>query len=620
MILRRPNKPLLLVCIGVILCIIFLALFFGVFKASPDFKRVQLPPRDFYSQSILQRYKLEHFKSGAANYIYSRSEGATFNGDLLIVKGREGKKRLDFQPNLKGRYSLNIEFLVLLKEKTHKLRLQVFRDKEKILARHFSQNGIYSLNRDLQLAANDRLTIIAGGKGVILLGNPIFYKKKPAAERTYVFLISADTLRADHLPTYGYHRETAPNIRNFSKDAVVFENAYSQSPWTLPSHMSLFTSLYEFNHGVRKAGTLSPEVDFLVEEIAGNWAARSINGGGWVSADFGFHRGFDLYKSYGRCGPTPDSAKTLFEKTIEDINKHSFPRSFYFLHSYQIHTPYQPRREFVTYFNPNPQYTQMVTPIHLNNKKLSPEKVEKIKLPLVDLYDGAIRSFDHWFGKFIDYLKKEKIYDDAMIIFTSDHGEEFYEHRKWGHGYSLYNEVTRVPLIIKFPKNKFKGTVVKNKVGSIDIMPTILSFYHIDFNEENKPGKIDGCDLIPVVKGKTLNRPIISSITSGYYSLSDAFKAAIIEDNFKIICDVPYKEIRSLKVPSFSSLKQFEFYDLVTDPAETRNIHLKEMYTIKKFQDLFDGIIIKGVRNLKKGKAAKMNKKMRDALKSLGYL
>jgi choline-sulfatase len=623
MILQKSkrNSLLFFVCIGVILCTIFLVLFFGVFKAAPDFKRVRLVPRKIYSQSILKRFKLEHFRLRGANYIYAKSEGAAFNGDLLILRGQEGKKRLDFHPNLKGRFSSSIEFLVLLLEKTNKIHLQAFRNKEKIFEQDFSQTGIYSFCRDFQLTNHDRITIIARGKGVILLGNPIFYKKKPAAERSYIFLICADTLRADHLPTYGYHRETAPNIQHFSKDSVVFENAYSQSPWTLPSHMSLFTSLYEYNHGVKRAGTLSTEVDFLVEGLSGRFSTRSINGGGWVSARFGFYRGFDLYKSYGRCGPKPDSAKTLFEKTIEDLKKHNFPRSFYFLHSYQIHTPYQPRREFVTYFNPNPKHKRLVTPIHLNNKKITPEEAQKIKLPMVDLYDGEIRAFDHWFGIFINYLKKEKIYDRAMIIFTSDHGEEFYEHRKWGHSHSLYNEVTRVPLIIKFPKNRFKGVLVKDRVGLIDIMPTILGFYHIDSNWENRPGRIDVCDLIPVIKGKSLDRPIISSITSGFYSPGHAYKVAIIENHFKIICDVPYKKTKSLNVPSFSSSKRFEFYDLLTDPAETLNLHLKKMYTIKKFQGLFDRIITKGVHNLKrKGKKVIIDKKMQDALKALGYL
>lgn len=618
MIFKKRNSLLLSVCMGVILCTIFLVFFFGVFKSGPDFKRVQLTPRKIYSQNMLQHYRMKHFRLRGANYFYAKSEGAAFNGDLLILKGEEGEKRLDFHPNLKGRFSSSIEFLVLLKEKTDKIHLQIFRNKEKILEQDYSQTVIYSLCRDFQLAIHDRITIIARGKGLILLGNPIFYKKKPVEKRRYVFLICADTLRADHLPTYGYHRETAPNIHHFSKDAVVFKNAYSQSPWTLPSHMSLFTSLYEYNHGVKRAGTLSSGVDFLVEALSGRFAARSINGGGWVSADFGFYRGFDLYKSYARCGPKPDSAKTLFEKAIEDLKKHNFPRSFYFLHCYQIHTPYQPRREFVTYFNPNPQHKRLVTSIHLNNKKITPEEAQKIKLPMIDLYDGEIRAFDHWFGKFINYLKKEKIYDGAMIIFMSDHGEEFYEHRKWGHSHSLYNEVTRVPLMIKFPKNRFNGVLVKDKVGLIDIMPTILRFYRIDSNKENKPGRVDGCDLIPVIKGKSLNRPIISSITSGFYSPGHAFKAAIIEDHFKIICNVPYKKTKSV---SFSSSKRFEFYDLLTDPGEAINLHLKEMYTVKKFQGLFDGIITKGVHHLsRKGKKVIIDKKMQDALKALGYL
>lgn len=621
MIFRKWNPLLLFISIGVVLCAIFLVLFFGVFKAGPDFKRVQLESRGNYSQSIFKHYNLEHFKLRGANYFYAKSEGAAFNGDLLILRGQEGKKRLDFHPNLKGKFNSSIEFLVLFIEKTNKIHLQVFLNEEKILDQDYSQTGIYTLDRDFQLADQDRITIIARGKGVIILGNPIFYKKKPVEERSYVFLISADTLRADHLPTYGYHRETAPNIHHFSKDAVVFENTYSQSPWTLPSHMSLFTSLYEYNHGVKRAGTLSTGINFLVEELSGRFAARSINGGGWVSADFGFCRGFDLYKSYARCGPRPDSAKTLFEKAIEDLKKHNFPRSFYFLHTYQIHTPYQPRCEFVTYFNPNPQHKMMVTPIHLNNKKISLEKAQKIKLPMVDLYDGEIRAFDHWFGIFLNYLKKEGIYDRAMIIFTSDHGEEFYEHRKWGHGHSLYNEVTRVPLIIKFPKNKFKGGLVKEKVGLIDIMPTILRFYRIDSNREDIPGRVDGCDLIPVIKGKLLNRPIISSITSGFYSPGHAFKVAIIKNHFKIICNVPYKKNKSLNAPSVSSTERFEYFDLLVDPAETLNLYLKKMYTVKKFRGLFDGIITKGVLNLnQKGKKVTIDKKMQDELKALGYL
>jgi arylsulfatase A-like enzyme len=611
---------LLFACIGIPAIIFFILVWRGG-EAGPDFKRIQSQPQGYYSQNVFQDYHLKQFKSKDTNYIYAKSEGVSMNGESLILREENEKRYLDFFPGIKGRFSSRIEFLILLKKKTNKIYLQVFHNKEKIMEQDFSQTGTYAFDSDFKLSNHDRITVVAQGEGAVLLGRPIFYKKKPVEERSYIFLICADTLRADHLPTYGYDRETAPNIHHFSRDSVVFENAYSQSPWTLPSHMSLFTSLYEYNHGVKKAGTLTNAVDFLVEELSLEFSTRSINGGSWVSADFGFFRGFDLYKSYGRCGPRPDSAKFLFEKTIEDIKKLNFPRSFYFLHSYQIHTPYQPRHEFVSFFNPNQKYKQLTTPIHLNNKKITPDEATKIKIPMIDLYDGEIRSFDHWFGKFISFLKKENIYDRAMIIFLYDHGEAFFEHHKWGHSHSLYNEVTRVPLIIKFPGSRYRGVLVKHQVGLIDIMPTILNFYSIDFNWENKLAKVDGCDLIPVIKGKSLKRPIISSITSGFYSPGHAFKVAIFEDQYKIICNFPYKKLKSNNVSSFSSLKRFEFYELYTDPGETLNVYLKQMSRIRKFQGMFDRIIEKGIYNIKqKGKKVTIDKKMQDELKTLGYL
>lgn len=623
MMLQKPKRNLLLLflCIGVVLGIIFLVFSRGIFKPDIDFKRIQLHPVETYDKNILKHYNLKRLRLDDSIYIYSKSERATFNGDLLILGEQAGKQRLDFHPNLTGRYNAQFELLVLLKEKGKTIHLEIFREKKKFLEQTFTQNSFYSLTSELQLGKNDRFTIIAEGQGAVVFGSPVFYKKKPVDERTYVFLICADTLRADHLPTYGYPRETAPNIHDFSRDSVVFKKAYSQSPWTLPSHMSLFTSLYEYNHGIKQAGKLSPQVDFLVEELSQRFSNRSINGGGFVSTEFGFYRGFDLYKSYGRCGPRPDSAKTLFEKAIEDLKTFDFPRSFYFLHSYQIHTPYQPRHKFLAPFNPNPKHKKLMTPLHLNKKKISPEKVKKIKLPMIDLYDGEIRSFDHWFGVFIDFLKKERIYDRAMIIFTSDHGEEFHDHNKWGHSHSLYNEVIRVPLIIKFPKSRFKGISVEDKVGLIDIMPTILNFYHIDFNGGDKPGRLDGHDLIPVIKGKELKRPIISSITSGCYSPGHAYKIAIIEDQHKIICRIPYKKVKSFNSSSFSPLMGFEYYHLFTDPAEFNNLYLKQMYRVKKFRSLFESIIAKGLHNLKrKGKKVILDKKMQDALKALGYL
>jgi arylsulfatase A-like enzyme len=379
--------------------------------------------------------------------------------------------------------------------------------------------------------------------------------------------------------------------------------------------MSLFTSLYEHNHGVKKNCQLSSQINFLTEELSKSFITRSINGGGWVKALFGFYRGFDYYKSYARCGPKRDSAKTLFSKAIEDLKYIHFPNTFYFLHCYQIHSPYQPRQRFLTYFNPSPKHTKLITPISWNNQKVDSQKLNEFRKAAIDLYDGEIRTFDYWFGEFIKHLKKTNIYDTSMIVLISDHGEEFNDHGKWGHNHSLYNEVCRVPLIIKFPKNKFKQTVIKNEVGLIDVMPTIMRYYGTKFNPES----INGQDLLSVIKGKPINRSLFSSISNGMYSPKDAFKVAVFKGFTKIIYNLPYKKAMS---SDFSlSSKKIEVFDLIKDPNEMRNLNLKGIKKIKNHQKIFDDIIKKGINFLKrKGKSTKIDKKTRETLKTLGYL
>jgi hypothetical protein len=128
---------------------------------------------------------------------------------------------------------------------------------------------------------------------------------------------------------------------------------------------------------------------------------------------------------------------------------------------------------------------------------------------------------------------------------------------------------------------------------------------------------VDGMDLIPLIKGKPVKRLLISSITSGNFALKNAFKIALMENDKKIICGVPYKKVKK----SALSAKKFEYYELLKDPAETLNLYLKQMPKVKRFGDLFDQIIQKGFYHLKKkGKKAVIDKKMRENLKTLGYL
>lgn len=582
-------------------------------KRTP-FKGVEQPP-----EKILKKYSLKRFESKQANYAYSAPEGATFRGEILHLTGGEGKpsgKQFHLKPGLKGSYGMYLDVQLYVEGV---IKFLILHGEKVIFEKEYSERGIFSIDpvRDMDLSERDRVTLEISGKGVVLLGEPVFYKKAAPAERDYVFIICADTLRADHLPVYGYNRDTAPNIDEFSRDAAVFENAFAHSPWTMPSHMSLFTALYEYNHGVKKDGTLDPSKPFLVEALSRKFATRGINGGGYLKGLFGFYRGFDYYRSYGRCGAKPDSAKWLFTLAREDLEQKSFPAVFYFLHSYQIHAPYQPPRKFLNYFNPTPLKRKMNTPHNLNLKTSSREEIDTARKNAVDLYDGEIRAFDHWFGEFTAYLKKKNIYDKAMIIFLSDHGEEFFEHKGWGHSHALYNEVTRVPLIVKFPGQRFKGRRVTHAVGLIDVMPTVLNYYRI--SEPGKDVEIDGRDLVPVIEGKQLNRALTSSITSGYYFNAQPFKIALIENLSKITLTVPQK--KALSGSYKISPRGFEFYDLLKDPTETMNLYLRRMREIERFYPLFKSILRKARFVLKKeGNKAEIDQQTRDALKSLGYL
>jgi arylsulfatase A-like enzyme len=206
-----------------------------------------------------------------------------------------------------------------------------------------------------------------------------------------------------------------------------------------------------------------------------------------------------------------------------------------------------------------------------------------------------------------------------MIIFLSDHGEEFFEHKGWAHTNALYNEVTLVPLMIKFPGGHFSGRSVSHNVGLIDVMPTILNYYGVEWNGEFGGIDVDGRDLLPVVNGKPLKRALTSSVTSSFYFKAQPFKIALIEDRRKVILTVPHK--KALSTDPALSPRGVEFYNLLKDPGELMNLHLQRMRKIGRLFPLFKGIIRKARFFIKnEGNKAVIDQKTRDDLKSLGYL
>lgn len=345
-----------------------------------------------------------------------------------------------------------------------------------------------------------------------------------------VVLISIDTLRADHLGCYGYPRSTTPNIDAFSRDAVLFRTVISQAPSTLPSHASIFTSLLPSEHGALFATQtpLAQEWTTLAEVIQGaGYRTASFNGSGQVSAQFGLDQGFDLYQEM-RGAQFSD----VGEEARRWIDQHADEKFFLFLHSYEVHHSYTPSPENLRRFEsrysgslPRRISKPLLKEINAGRVEISTDDIRHI----VNTYDAEIFSMDSAFGNFLDSLRRKGLYDDTVIVFTSDHGEEFGEHGRMGwHSHSLYDELLRVPLLIKLRESIYGGNVVAELVRSIDIAPTVLGILDLEapahYSGTSLGEKLVGQDsreLVAVSQQDFKHRPLPISVRTARWKLYD---------------------------------------------------------------------------------------------------
>jgi arylsulfatase A-like enzyme len=312
-----------------------------------------------------------------------------------------------------------------------------------------------------------------------------------------VVLISIDTLRADHLGVYGYSKDTSPNIDAFSKDSILFTTSIAQAPSTLPSHASIFTGMLPVNHGAFAASQtpISSDLDTLPEIMRdAGFRTISYNGGGLVNAVYGFDRGFEDYVSERK----GDLMRNKVSQAIDWLDSNSDDKFFMFLHTYEVHDPYSPEQKYLELFEstgssslPNNMGARELAAINRHDANPTEQDIDHVR----NLYNAEIRSMDDAFGDLITYLREKNLYDNTLIVFTSDHGEEFGEHGKIGrHFFTLYDELIHVPLIIKMPNSQLAGQLVEKQVRGIDLLPTILGLVDIDFTPD-----IDGQSLVPLM-------------------------------------------------------------------------------------------------------------------------
>ncbi|MEW5804840.1 MAG: sulfatase-like hydrolase/transferase [bacterium] len=369
----------------------------------------------------------------------------------------------------------------------------------------------------------------------------------PAAHSPNILLITIDTLRADHVRCYGYEAIKTPHIDDLARNGVLFTNAFSPVPLTLPSHASIMTGQYPIRHGIHNNGNFSlPEpANTLSEILQSNGYATGAIIASWVLASYcGLNQGFGSYddnigdnagkmgKQHDQLSRTGEVITDLAEKWLLQNHKKPF---FLWVHYFDPHFPYDAPAPFDTLYK---------------------------NLP----YDGEIAFTDQCLGHLFAKMQEQGIMDNTLIILAGDHGEGLWEHNEQGHGLFIYDTTLKVPLIMRYPKLFQRGKKVTSLVSTIDIMPTIVESLKI----RSKETSIQGRSLVPLITGeKKTIRPILYC-QSLYPQLNfnwSSLEGIITSDGWKYI-QAPNPEI----------------YNLKDDPEEKTNLYAKHLQKANHLQ------------------------------------
>ncbi len=333
----------------------------------------------------------------------------------------------------------------------------------------------------------------------------------PTGPKPPVVLISLDTVRADHLGCYGYPRGTTPHLDRFAESAVRFAECRTQAVWTLPSHMSVFTSMLPSDHGVDDLHkTLPADRITLAETLqeAGYRTAALVNDG-QMKAHWGFDRGFDEWREFpvdtpaGDCEHITDAAIAWLRSQPDGAP------AFLFLHYYDAHDPYAAPEEFRKRFGTTLTGDEAR---ELAFRHRTPERNiddSSILADLVAAYDADLAWLDHELGRLFAAIP-----DDALVVVFSDHGEAFEEHGWTLHGAALYEEDVRVPLIVRLPRSTgaaSRGAVSTDPVMLLDIAPTICRAAGVPV-----PAQFGGMDLAPAWSGGKIAQRLIPAETKAF--------------------------------------------------------------------------------------------------------
>lgn len=469
--------------------------------------------------------------------------------------------------------------------------------------------------------SNGRNFLRISSAAILVAGVAACAPESPPAEHTvarHAILIVIDTLRADRVGFMGADRPTSPRVDQLARDGTSFSRAYANSPWTVPSTATILTSLYPSEHGAEVIGDVRNLADTPPRQI--HAAVRSI---GEILQESEFRCGlfsanpylFGRFKDgYDTSFVERQSATTITDLALEYIESVHNDRFFVHIQYMDLHPPIEPPAPYFDLFptpEAGPRDERHKEWAFSRGRDLTTDDFVDFRDNKLALYDGALRYIDNEIGRLVDTLDSLEILEDTLIVVTSDHGEEFWDHAELeaslggdprgyygiGHGHSLFEELLRVPLLF-FGPGASSGLTVDDPTSLLDLAPTMLGLLNVRI-----PEQMLGKNHRSVVGGGEMT----TSVSTPIYAESPAYGPnawCLIEGGWKVI--VRDDGVRLL-------------YDLTSDPRETHDLASDNLEFERKMQDRLDSFR-STLAPIEPTDAVDIDGRTEEQLRSLGYI
>lgn len=414
-------------------------------------------------------------------------------------------------------------------------------------------------------------------------------------QKLNVMIIGVDTLRRDHLGCYGYERPTSPNIDALAGRSVLFEDAVSQSPWTLPSFATMLTSLYPTQHGAgdlhshgagsygTRMGTSFPPLPMML--LKKGYSTGAVINAPALAPELGVDRGFEFYSTTRRWNRRRADRTTM--DALRWIDENSENPFFMFVHYFDPHLDYEPPAPYDTIFDPDytgsigsvfarEDYFKMQNILHSEGDPHAQAEWKHIRA----LYDGEILFTDKAVGDLLEGLEERGLAKNTLVVFLSDHGEEFFDHKGFEHGHTHYDELIKVPLMFSLPGRLPENTRIERQVRILDVVPTILDVLGI------RPWThLEGASLMPLISGEGEPSTGGASLLPAQFAYSESM---LYGTEKKCITAFPWKFIYD------TITEERMLFNLAQDPGEHDNMIGEDSET----EGLFNELIIKTLLSL----------------------